>query len=60
MSGTKADRSVDATPDIDERARLHPGHGDYAKERQEIFADLELENLIVSIRQQDTGSAGDQ
>lgn len=30
-----------------------PGHGDYTKERQEIFADLELEDLIASIRQQE-------
>ena len=28
-----------------------PGHGDYTKERQEIFADLELEDLLASIRQ---------
>jgi hypothetical protein len=27
-----------------------PGHGDYTKERREIFADLELEELITSIR----------
>ena len=33
-----------------------PGHGDYTKERQEIFADLELEELIAAIRQQKTGS----
>ena len=37
-----------------------PGHGDYTKERQEIFADLELEDLIVSVRRQETGSADDQ
>jgi hypothetical protein len=28
-----------------------PGHGDYTKERQEIFADLELEDLLAWIRQ---------
>ncbi len=37
-----------------------PGHGDYTKERQEIFADLELEELIVAVRRQETGSADDQ
>jgi hypothetical protein len=35
-----------------------PGHGDYTKERHEIFEDLELEDLLASIRQ--NGSAGDQ
>jgi hypothetical protein len=34
-----------------------PGHGDYTKERQEIFADLDFEELIASIRRQETGSA---
>jgi hypothetical protein len=34
-----------------------PGHGDYTKERQEIFADLEIEELIASIRRQETGPA---
>lgn len=29
-----------------------PGHGDYTKERHEIFADLELEELLAAIRQQ--------
>ena len=28
-----------------------PGHGDYTKERQEIFADLKLEELLAAIRQ---------
>jgi hypothetical protein len=37
-----------------------PGHGDYTKERQELFADLELEDLIASIRQQEAGPAGDR
>jgi hypothetical protein len=37
-----------------------PGHGDYTKERQEIFADLELEDLIASIGLLKTGSADDQ
>jgi hypothetical protein len=26
-----------------------PGHGDYTKERQEIFADLDLEELLAAI-----------
>jgi hypothetical protein len=34
-----------------------PGHGDYSKERLEIFRDLELEELLASIRQM--GSARD-
>ena len=37
-----------------------PGHGDYTKERQEIFADLEFEDLIASVRLQETGSGDDQ
>ena len=32
-----------------------PGHGDYTKERQEIFADLDLEDLLAAIRQQKAG-----
>lgn len=36
-----------------------PGHGDYTKERQEIFADLELEDLIAAIRRQEAGSTDD-
>jgi len=36
-----------------------PGHGDYTKERQEIFADLDLEELLASVRRQDSRSAGD-
>lgn len=36
-----------------------PGHGDYTKERQEIFADLELEDLLALIRQE-KGSANDR
>lgn len=39
---------------------IDPGHGDYTKERQEIFADLELEDLIALIRQRETGSDGDR
>ena len=35
-----------------------PGHGDYTKERQEIFADLELDDLLAAIRQPETGSTG--
>ena len=37
-----------------------PGHGDYTKERQEIFADLELEELIAAVRMQETGSGDDE
>lgn len=34
-----------------------PGHDDYTKERQEIFADLDLEDVLASVRQQESGSA---
>jgi hypothetical protein len=34
-----------------------PGHGDYTKERQEIFADLDLEDLLGSVRRQESSSA---
>jgi hypothetical protein len=37
-----------------------PGQSDYTIERQEIFADLEIEDLIASIRRQESGTAGDQ
>lgn len=37
-----------------------PGHGDYTKEREEIFADLTLEDLIASIRRQENGSSDDR
>ena len=37
-----------------------PGHGDYTKDRQEIFADLELDDLLVSVKRQETESADDQ
>jgi len=30
-----------------------PGHGDYTQERQEIFADLDIEELLVSVRRQE-------
>jgi hypothetical protein len=30
-----------------------PGHGDYTEERQAIFADLDVEELIASIRRQE-------
>jgi hypothetical protein len=36
-----------------------PGHGDYTKERQEIFADLDLEELLASVRRQESSSADD-
>jgi hypothetical protein len=35
-----------------------PGHGDYTQERLEIFAGLDLEDLLTSVRQQ-TQSPGD-
>lgn len=37
-----------------------PGHGDYTKERQEIFADLELDDLIAAVRRQDPGTSDDR
>lgn len=36
-----------------------PGHGDYTKERQEIFAGLEIDDLLSAIRQQDPKSSDD-
>lgn len=36
-----------------------PGHGDYTKERQEIFADLDLEDLLASVRRQESRPEGD-
>jgi hypothetical protein len=36
-----------------------PGQGDYTNERQEIFADLDLEELLASVRRQESRSAGD-
>lgn len=33
-----------------------PGHGDYTRERHELFADLEIEDLLTSIRRQETES----
>ena len=36
-----------------------PGAGDYTKERQEIFADLDFEELMASIRRQETESDDD-
>ncbi len=35
-----------------------PGHGDYTKERQEIFADLDVEDLLASVKRQESSSAG--
>ncbi len=35
-----------------------PGHGDYTQERQELFADLELEDLLAAVRPKETGSSG--
>lgn len=37
-----------------------PGHGDYTKERQEIFADLDVEDLLASVRRQESSSADDR
>ncbi|HYH07685.1 MAG TPA: hypothetical protein VEK11_11570 [Thermoanaerobaculia bacterium] len=37
-----------------------PGHGDYTKERQEIFADLEIDELLGAVRRQGSGSADDE
>lgn len=37
-----------------------PGHGDYTIERHEIFAGLEIEDLIASVRRQESGSGGDR
>lgn len=31
-----------------------PGHGDYTEERQKIFADLDLEEMLASIRRQES------
>lgn len=36
-----------------------PGHGDYTNERQEIFAALDLEDLLASVKRQESPSAGD-
>jgi hypothetical protein len=36
-----------------------PGHGDYTNERQEIFADLDLEELLASVKRPDTRPGGD-
>jgi hypothetical protein len=30
-------------------AQYDPGHGDYSQERHEIFADLEIEDLLAAI-----------
>jgi len=35
-----------------------PGHGDYTQERQELFADLKLEDLLAAVRPQEPGSSG--
>jgi hypothetical protein len=37
-----------------------PGHGDYTKERDEIFADLGIEDLIASIKRQEAGPSDDR
>jgi hypothetical protein len=36
-----------------------PGHGDYTQERQEIFAELEIDDLLAAIRRPETESSGD-
>ncbi|HET8796604.1 MAG TPA: hypothetical protein VFO89_02890 [Thermoanaerobaculia bacterium] len=33
-----------------------PGQGDYTKERQEIFADLDLEELLATVKRQEKAS----
>jgi hypothetical protein len=30
-----------------------PGHGDYTEDRQKIFADLDLEELLASIHRRE-------
>ena len=40
-------------------AAITAGHGEYTKERQEIFADFELEELLASIRRQQAPAADD-
>ncbi|HYO78212.1 MAG TPA: hypothetical protein VE010_17260 [Thermoanaerobaculia bacterium] len=35
-----------------------PGHGDYTNERQKIFADLDLDELLASVAQE-SRSGGD-
>jgi hypothetical protein len=37
-----------------------PGHGDYTKERQEIFANLDLEDLLASVRRQESSPADNE
>ncbi|HYO75307.1 MAG TPA: hypothetical protein VE010_02495 [Thermoanaerobaculia bacterium] len=40
--------------------QFDPRQGDYTNERQEIFADLDLEDLLASVaRQQSEASGGD-
>lgn len=36
-----------------------PGDGDYTKERHAIFADLDLEDLLASVRRQSSRSGDD-
>jgi hypothetical protein len=36
-----------------------PGHGDYTKEREEIFADLDLEDLLAAVRQPEPEASHD-
>ena len=36
-----------------------PGHGDYTKERQEIFAGLEIDELIAAVQGQKAGSGNE-
>ena len=31
-----------------------PGHGDYPKERHQIFADLDIEELLEAVRRQES------
>jgi hypothetical protein len=52
-TGIDLDKSLavaDALADEDLQLEADPGHGDYTKERQGIFADLELEDLLTAIK----------
>jgi len=62
MSGTNKPLSMSADQIRSEgcKTSIDDGHGDYTKKRQEIFADLELDDLIASIRRKEKGSNGGQ
>ena len=48
-----ADRSARARRCDAVHDEYDPGRGDYSKERHEIFADLELDELLAAIRRHD-------